>query len=65
MFGCRSTSVSYKVIPLLMVDVARHAQSAHNNNFAIFLHEDEHESFLQADNSIAGHHIQACPKYPK
>ena len=30
-----------------------------------FLHEDEHESFPQPDNTIAGFRSKSCPKYPK
>ena len=31
----------------------------------IFLHEDKHQSFLEADTIAFGDHSQACPKYPK
>ena len=30
-----------------------------------FLHEDEHQSFPQADNTIAGFRSESFPKYPK
>ena len=31
----------------------------------IFLHEDKHQRFLEADTIVFGGHNQACPKYPK
>ena len=30
-----------------------------------FLHEDKHQSFLEADSIVFGDHSQACPKYTK
>ena len=62
-----------------LMGVARHAQSAQNNKFAIsqqyfkkevsdvfdFSHDDKHQIFLQVDINIFGGHSQACPKYPK
>ena len=31
----------------------------------IFLHEDKHQRFLEADTIVFGGHSQACPQYPK
>ena len=61
------------------VCVARHAQIAQNNKFAIslqylkkemrdkvyFLHAVRHESFLQTDTMIYNGDGQAFPKFPK
>ena len=59
--------------------MARHAQIAQNNKFAIslqylkkekrdkvdFLHAVKHESFLQTDTMIYNGDGQAVPKFPK
>ena len=71
----------FKLILLLLVGVASHAQSTQNNKFKItisqqylkkemkdkfdFLHEDKHQSFQQADIIVFGGHSQAWPKYPR
>ena len=62
--------VSYKVVLSLMVGVLRHVQSTKNNTLAIslsyfkkekrdkydFLHENKHQSFLQAGSMIFSAH---------
>ena len=71
--------IFYKVIVLLWVRVARHAQSNQNNKFAIslqyhkqnvkdevdFLSADKPQRFLQSDIIILGVCGQASPNYPK
>ena len=71
--------VSYKLVLFHLVGMVRHAQSVHNNKFAIssqyfkkevrdkydFLHEDKHQSILQAGSIVFTSHSQTCPKYPK
>ena len=72
---CLQTSVSYKLVLLPLVGLARHAQSTQNNKLAIssqnkvrdkydFLHEDKYQSFLQASSIVFTGHSQACPKFP-
>ena len=70
--------VSYKLVLFHLVGMVRHAQSAHNNKFAIssqyfkkevrdkydFLHEDKCQSILQAGSIVFASHSQTCPKYP-
>ena len=71
--------VLYKMIVSLSVCVARQAQSAKNNKFAIslqhlkenlkdkvdFLPVDKCRRFLQSDSIILGVCGLACPNYPK
>ena len=69
----------YKLIPLFLLAMARHAQSTQNNKFAVslqdlkkegrveldFMHADKHQIFLQVETINFGGHGQSCPKYPK
>ena len=74
----RNIRVSYKPLVLLLVDVAMCAESTPpKNKFVIslkyfkkkvkdkyaILHEDKHQSFLQAGSIAFTDHSQACPKY--
>ena len=69
----------YKLIPLFLLAMARHAQSTQNNKFAVslqdlkkegrieldFMHADKHQIFLQVETISFVGHGQSCPKYPK
>ena len=71
--------IIYKVIVLVWVCIARHAQGNQNNKFVIslqyhkenvkdevdFLSADKPQRFLQSDVIILGVCSQACPNYPK
>ena len=71
--------VSYRLVLLLLMGTARHAQSTQNNKFAMsllyfkkkvrdkcdFLHEDKHQTFLQAGSIVFTVHSQVCSNYPK
>ena len=69
----------YKLVPLLWVTVARHAQSTQNNKPVFFLqyfkeegrdevnflHADKSQTFLQGDSFSFGEHSQLCPEHLK
>ena len=71
--------VFYKLIPSLLVTIARHAQSTENKKFAIslqylkkegmvevsYLHACKQPTFLQGDSISFGGHGHSCPKIPK
>ena len=71
--------VSYRLVLLHVVGMARCAQTIQNNKFVIslkyfkkdvrdkydFLHKDKNDSFLQAGSIVFTGLNQACLKYPK
>ena len=81
MIPCMEINIKllYKVIPLFLLAMARHAQSTQNNKFSVslqdlkkegrieldFMRADKHQIFLQVETIKFGGHGQSCPKYPR